>query len=162
MSVTSKRKLNIIINGNPYLIEVGNLHTSPIGVTVNGQLYQVELDEIDVGSSSGRGTETAVASGTDLEPTLPNPGAVHAITKPATYRHQVGELKKTIAAPMPGNIVEINVKPGDQICPGQELCALEAMKMKNVIRSSLAGELATIEVTKGQAVAHGDVLFTFV
>jgi biotin carboxyl carrier protein len=62
---------------------------------------------------------------------------------------------------MPGNILDIAVKPGDRVAVRQQLCSLEAMKMKNAIRSPGEGVIASVEVAEGQAVAHGDVLFTF-
>lgn len=161
MSSTSKRKLNMLINGKPYLVEVGSLHTSPIDVTVNGQAYQVELGEVDDGRPLARGSAAAVSAGADLGSTPPTPVAAHTVSGPSPKSRQVGALNKVIAAPMPGNIIDITVNPGDRVSVGQELCSLEAMKMRNVIRSSLAGVIATVEITKGQAVVHGDVLFTF-
>ncbi len=68
---------------------------------------------------------------------------------------------KAVRAPMPGHIVDIVVKPGDEVSVGQPLCSLEAMKMKNAIRSPRDGLIAGVEVTTGQAVAHGDILVTF-
>ncbi len=68
---------------------------------------------------------------------------------------------KAVRAPMPGHIVDIVVKPGDEVSVGQTLCSLEAMKMKNAIRSPRDGLIAGVEVTTGQAVAHGDILVTF-
>jgi biotin carboxyl carrier protein len=62
---------------------------------------------------------------------------------------------------MPGNVLDITVKPGDRVRFRQQLCSLEAMKMKNAIRSPRDGVIAIVNVTEGQAVSHGDVLFTF-
>jgi propionyl-CoA carboxylase alpha chain len=62
---------------------------------------------------------------------------------------------------MPGVIVETLAQPGDRVKYGQPLCTLEAMKMKNVLRSPRDGLVATVEVSPGQAVAHGQVLYTF-
>ncbi len=62
---------------------------------------------------------------------------------------------------MPGIIHDVAVKPGDKVTPGQQLCTLEAMKMKSAIRTSKEGVIASVEVTNGQKVAHGDVLVRF-
>ena len=43
----------------------------------------------------------------------------------------------------------------------QTLCSLEAMKMKNAVRSPRDGVIGSVEVYEGQTVSHGDVLFTF-
>jgi biotin carboxyl carrier protein len=63
---------------------------------------------------------------------------------------------------MPGNVLNIEVKAGDRVSFRQQLCSLEAMKMKNAIRSPRDGVIASVEVSEGQAVSHGDVLFTFI
>jgi biotin carboxyl carrier protein len=62
---------------------------------------------------------------------------------------------------MPGSILTLLVRPGDTVAVGQELCVLEAMKMKNAIRASRGGVIASVEVSEGQTVAYGDVLITF-
>jgi propionyl-CoA carboxylase alpha chain len=62
---------------------------------------------------------------------------------------------------MPGDILNIAVKPGDKVVIGQQLCMLEAMKMKSAIRSARDAVIASVEVAEGQAVSHGDVLITF-
>ncbi|MEK6574302.1 MAG: biotin/lipoyl-containing protein [Chloroflexota bacterium] len=55
----------------------------------------------------------------------------------------------------------MNVKPGDEVTFGQQLCALQAMKMKSAIRSPREGVIASVEVSEGQGVAYGGVLVTF-
>ena len=62
---------------------------------------------------------------------------------------------------MPGDILEVRVQPGDQVNPGDVVCVLEAMKMKNMIRSASGGKVASVEVSPGQAVEYNAVLVTF-
>ncbi len=152
MNSTPKRRLKVTVNGKPYVVEVGELMASPITVTVNGRPYLVNLDvdalEVIPADQSVVALET-VARKTSIPekaPSPPGPG---------------GPLVKQVRAPMPGNVLDIGVKPGDAVNFRQPLCALEAMKMKNVIRCPRDGVIATVEVTDGQAVAHGAVLFTF-
>jgi propionyl-CoA carboxylase alpha chain len=66
-----------------------------------------------------------------------------------------------VTSPMPGVIVSLNVKPGDKIVAGTELLTLEAMKMRNKIRSEVDGTIKTIKVQVGQTVGDGDVLVEF-
>ena len=61
---------------------------------------------------------------------------------------------------MPGTILDIAVKVGDVVQPGDTLCNLEAMKMKSPIRSSSSGTLVQVLISEGQNVGFGDVLFT--
>jgi biotin carboxyl carrier protein len=70
-------------------------------------------------------------------------------------------MAKGILAPLPGVIIAISVKPGDVVEHGQELCVIEAMKMKNVIRAARAGTIGAVHVTLNQHVKHHDVLLEF-
>jgi pyruvate carboxylase subunit B len=63
-----------------------------------------------------------------------------------------------LVAPMPGLIVRINAKPGDQVAQGQGLVVMEAMKMENELRASAAGTVKSVNVTPGTAVEKGTIL----
>lgn len=128
------QRLKIVVNGRPYVVEVADPTASPLTVAVNGKQYTVAVEAPETGA------ETAA-------PTPPRPAADSA--------------SKQIKAPMPGVIMNINVKPGDKVSFGQPLCALEAMKMKSAIRSPREGVVAGVEVSEGQGVAYGDLLITF-
>ena len=62
---------------------------------------------------------------------------------------------------MPGSIVAISVRPGDSIARGDEVCVLEAMKMRNSIRSPRDGEVEEVLVMIGAKVAYGNSLIRF-
>jgi biotin carboxyl carrier protein len=70
-------------------------------------------------------------------------------------------LIKVVRAPIPGVIVSISVQPGSEVSTGQELCVLEAMKMKNTIRSTRSGKIASVSMQIGQHVKHHDVLMEY-
>lgn len=70
-----------------------------------------------------------------------------------------GEGEK-INAPMPGNILAVNVKEGDAVKKGQVLMILEAMKMENEIMAGTDGTVTSVCVAKGAAVETGTVLCT--
>ena len=70
---------------------------------------------------------------------------------------KVNELK----APMPGLVLEINVKPGDQLQKGDRVLVLEAMKMENVIKAPADVTVASIEVEKGKTVDKNQVMIRF-
>jgi biotin carboxyl carrier protein len=63
-----------------------------------------------------------------------------------------------VYALIPGVVDSIAVQAGDAVAVGQVLCALEAMKMKNAIRASRAGQIARLHVVVGQHVRHNDPL----
>ena len=70
---------------------------------------------------------------------------------------QLNDLK----APMPGLIVEILVKDGQEVNKGDSLLILEAMKMENVIKASGDGIIKTIKIKKGESVEKGQLLILF-
>lgn len=59
---------------------------------------------------------------------------------------------------MPGTILEILVNEGQPVSEGDELLVLDSMKMKNRIRSSVAGVVESIEVKPGDKVSRGSML----
>ena len=63
-----------------------------------------------------------------------------------------------LVAPMPGLVVRVNVRPGDQVKAGQGLVIMEAMKMENELRSHSDGRVKAVLVTAGTAVDKGAVL----
>jgi propionyl-CoA carboxylase alpha chain len=66
-----------------------------------------------------------------------------------------------LRCPMPGLVVEINVKSGDRVFKGQELLTIESMKMETAVASPMDGEVAAIQVTAGETVDTGSVLVSF-
>ena len=59
---------------------------------------------------------------------------------------------------MPGTVLEVRVKPGDEVEEGQTLVVVEAMKMEIPVKAPKAGIIAKVEVAQGDAVARGDTL----
>lgn len=71
-----------------------------------------------------------------------------------------GKLQ-SIKAPMPGLIVEVKVKAGDQVKKGDQLLILEAMKMENIIKSPGEGTVTAVNVKKGDGVEKNHVMIRF-
>ena len=66
-----------------------------------------------------------------------------------------------IEAPMPGLILDINVRVGQAVNEDDPLLILEAMKMENVITSPRDGIIKSVSVKKGEAVDKNHVLIEF-
>jgi biotin carboxyl carrier protein len=143
------KEVNITVNGKAYSVKVGDVTSSPVHVEVDGKSFQVELD---VSST----TEARLVSEVQL-----NSPVVKMASAPVSKPQPAGNTGKSILSPMPGTIVLITAKAGDTVKRGDSLLSLEAMKMKNAIRSPFDGTIKEIHVADGQKVAHNDVLVTF-
>lgn len=118
-------------------------------INVNGKSYDVEVEEIRDG--------VAVASPVVSAPVAaPAPQAAPAAAPKATGT--AGSVK--IEAPMPGNVLKVNVKVGDTVAEGQAVAVLEAMKMENDIVAPSAGIVASVNVSVGDAIDTGAVIVT--
>ncbi len=116
-------------------------------ITVNGTLYEVEVEEVSA-------TETASAPKATSAPK-----AAAAAPKAAPKASgSAGSVK--VNAPMPGTIMKINTTVGQKVAKGDVLCVLEAMKMENEICAPSDGTVASVEVTQGASVGTGDLLIT--
>jgi biotin carboxyl carrier protein len=75
-------------------------------------------------------------------------------------KKKVKKLKE-LSSPMPGRVLKIIVKPGDQINIGDSLLSLEAMKMENILKSDGEGIVKEIFINEEQVVDKGEVLIEF-
>ena len=117
-------------------------------VTVNGIAYDVVVEEV-----------SADAVAAPAETTRPAAPKAAPVQKPAAPAGNAGA--NAVKAPMPGNILKVNVKVGESFKKGAVLCVLEAMKMENEIMAPQDGTVASVEVSAGTTVASDAVLLTF-
>lgn len=130
-------KVTVKVDGQLFEVEIADIATRPVIATVDGELFEVWPE----GDQEAKITASPV---------------VQPIQPPAT-----SSQVSNITAPIPGVIVAVSVKPGDVVTVGQELVVLEAMKMKNVIRSPRAGTVSAVKVAVGQTVKHRDLLVEY-
>jgi pyruvate carboxylase subunit B len=62
---------------------------------------------------------------------------------------------------MPGLVVRVQVEAGQNVAAGAGVVVLEAMKMENELRATVAGTVRTVRVRAGEAVEKGQVLVEF-
>ncbi|TLG79440.1 acetyl-CoA carboxylase biotin carboxyl carrier protein subunit [Vagococcus zengguangii] len=122
-------------------------------IKIDGKEYMVEMEEI-----GGVAAPSTVASPVTLEvaPTQSVPEVAVVDSPPTT----TGDTSDAMVSPMPGAILKILVKVGDQVKENQPLLILEAMKMENEVVARQDGVITDIFVNQGQNVNAGEPLIT--
>ena len=141
-------KITVKINESSYDVEVGDINARPIQATLNGESFEVWPEE----------AVTETATPTAVKAVEPHPAPVVRSTPVA---QPSGDVSKAITAPIPGVIISVSAKIGDNVSFGQEVCVLEAMKMKNSIKATRAGKISAVKINTGDHVQHGQILFEF-
>ncbi|SHJ70274.1 Biotin-requiring enzyme [Clostridium amylolyticum] len=132
-------------------------------VTVNGNRYEVEVEEV-----RGEFPPAAITSekAVHKEHMEEFKEVAETTAKAPVMEEPKAEAKKAalevkgekITCPMPGTIFNIAVNEGQQVKKGDVILVLEAMKMENEIMSPKDGKVAEIAVAKGQQMNTGDLL----
>jgi len=128
-------------------------------ITVNGNAYEVEVDEIG-GAPSVAPIQAAAPAPAPVAAPAPAPAAAPAAAPaPAPAPAASGDTL-TINSPMPGTIMDVRKRPGDSVAAEECVLILEAMKMENEIVAPRAGVIGSVGVTKGTPVNAGDFMFS--
>ncbi len=114
----------------------------------------------------GRSLDVAVGTGADgaqfaFGPTRAEVKVETERDRARAARSGAGASGNDVRAPMPGRIVAVHVKEGDEVEAGAPLVVVEAMKMENEIRAPRSGRIARVAVTPGASVEGKAILVTF-
>jgi propionyl-CoA carboxylase alpha chain len=71
------------------------------------------------------------------------------------------DTSKLLLCPMPGLVVRIDVRAGDEVFDGQALAMVEAMKMENVLRAERRSRVLKVHASPGDSLAVDDVILEF-
>ncbi len=137
-------KYTVKVDGKSYEVEIDDINRRPVLARVDGHEFEIEPQN------------EAPAQVNASLPEEPRRKAIAADAPSST-----SEAGRVLVAPLPGTITEVFVKPGDQVDAGQVILVIEAMKMKNSIRSVRDGVVAQVHVAAGQTVAHKQALVEF-
>jgi biotin carboxyl carrier protein len=115
-------------------------------VTLNGKKYEVEVEKATDGAGQKSGQKVLEASTKVAEK-----------YRDASSSESLRE-EEAVKAPMPGNILSVNVNEGQAVKKGDVLFILEALKMENEIMAERDGVISKVVVSTGTQVNSGDVL----
>jgi biotin carboxyl carrier protein len=164
----------IDVNGRTRSVAIERVPAHPhhYRVTVDGVTRLVDAVRVDDGLLSlilsdgdGASHQVGISDGaTPGEQTilLPEGAAVQVIVNGRRSRRGIDTAgasgEQRITAPMPGKVLRILARAGDQVTLRQPLIVIEAMKMENELASPKAGRIKEVAVSEGQSVEGGRLL----
>jgi biotin carboxyl carrier protein len=142
----------VVVDGQRRAVDVTPINGAISLILDDGRSYEVSIAEEPAGS----GNLTVHVNGRVVTAALG--------TSRAAWGQRVQEGSgvaagpHAVTAPMPGKVVKLLVKPGDQVTARQGVVVVEAMKMENELRSAKAGAVAEVRVAEGASVEAGAIL----
>ncbi|NLT50513.1 MAG: biotin/lipoyl-binding protein [Ignavibacteria bacterium] len=141
------KNFKFTIHGNKYDVNVINVEDNTAEIEVNGSVYTVEVDKKITQTKTPKLVRSVAV------PTTESDRSQQKTSAPSDFKG-AGLVK----APLPGVILGVFVREGDNIKIGDKLITLEAMKMENNINADKSGVIKSIKVKQGESVLEGDVL----
>lgn len=127
-------------------------------IKVNGQAYEVEVEEVAGGFAPAPVVPVAAAPAPAVAPVAaPAPEKAEAKAAPAPAPVAAPAGSTQLKAPMPGTVIDFKATNGAAVKKGQTILILEAMKMENEIVAPADGVI-TFVASKGASVNTDDLL----
>ena len=127
-------------------------------VTLNNRVFEVEVEQGEAMLVDEYELKAPAAAAPAAPAAAAAPVAAAAPAAPAAPAGGALAAGEVVKSPMPGNVLKINVTPGQKVNEGDVLLILEAMKMENEVVSTKTGTVAQIVVDKGAVVETGSPL----
>lgn len=143
------------IDGKPFEGDISQLDDRRFHLIRNNKSYRIEVLSAD----DQRKTFRLRINDTIVETTIKD--KMDLLLERLGMDHLTEEAVNDITAPMPGLILDVQVKAGDEVKKGDPVLILEAMKMENVIKASGDGTVTEVKVKKGDSVEKNQVLVRF-
>jgi len=141
------------IGAESYTLSTGWRIRDPLfKANLNGRDIVVQLDRIGIGY---RLTHAGVQADARVVP----PEAAHALR--LMPKKAAADLSRYLISPMPGLLVSLTVKLGQEVKAGEELAVVEAMKMENILRAERDGVVARLHAKPGDSLAVDQAILEF-
>lgn len=142
----------ITVNDKTYEVEIEDINARPVVARVDGTRF--EVNPANGEQTEGQKESREIQNLVEKKFETANQSVVASSPNPAISGN-------TLTAPLPGTVIEVFVKVGEKVEAGQVILIIEAMKMKNSIRSTHSGTIKEVLVSAGQSVAHKQALVKF-
>lgn len=155
------RRYTVSIDDHSFVIDVLETASDRFAVSVDGQTFEATLHADhdlpgSVISPEIPSSEARTGIPPPIAPLPAHPGSSSPAPRPG--RGGPSGRAEILAAPMPGVVLEVLVAVGTRVNRGDPLLVLEAMKMRNTIRSPHDAVVVEVAVAAGQPVGPGDAL----
>ncbi len=141
----AKNNLRVSVNEQGFDVSVEFIGKNELLLKINGRVYNV------------------VVNSNSLSHSVYVNGRLFKIEKRSALEILKGEKgrskKREVKISMPGRVVQVITREGEEVQEGQAVLVLEAMKMQNEIKSPQAGKISQIRVQAGDYVEAGAILF---
>lgn len=138
-----RERFQVTVNGRVYDVAANRLEPDQFYLEIDGQQRSIHVAREDRRWYVGLAGETWMLARPQAQP----------------HRHGADvDAGGGLAAPMPGQVIEVLIGEGDEVVRGQVLVLLEAMKMELQIVAPGAGRIRRLNCAAGQVVERGQVL----
>lgn len=143
------------VNGTERNVDISPLGEGKFHIILDNQSYNADVVAVDQRSKTVvlniNGQEFSILLEDDFDQMLESMG----------MDKDAGATVSEVTSPMPGLVLDVQVKVGDTVEKDQALLVLEAMKMENVIAAPNDGVIAAVEVSAQDKVDKNQVLVRF-
>lgn len=143
------------VNGSERNVDISPLGEGKFHIILDNQSYNADVVAVDQRSKTVvlniNGQEFSILLEDDFDQMLESMG----------MDKDAGATVSEVTSPMPGLVLDVQVKVGDTVEKDQALLVLEAMKMENVIAAPNDGIIAAVEVSAQDKVDKNQVLVRF-
>ena len=146
-SGTSTSQWRIRLDGRELLIDAAQAGANTLSLLMNGQSFEVRRERL-------QDTLQIVVRETAYSVSIEDPRSLRS--RKLAGIDNAGPQK--LVSSMPGKVVRVLAREGDEVAAGQGVVVVEAMKMQNEVRSPKAGTLVRMLATPGKNVDAGEVL----
>ena len=144
-----------IVNGNPVMFDITQIGEGYFHILVGVKSYRAEIVESDPVEK-----RYVIKINGKRYPVVLKDRFDQLLEKMGMAANK-GARVNNVRAPMPGLIIDLKVKDGDQVKAGDTLLILEAMKMENIIKSPGDATVRSVKVRMGEGVEKNQVLIEF-
>ena len=141
----------------PYAIRIDRfVGDARVTGTVNGQPFTVQMER---GHTRNPLVTRVAHNGTQIDAIVMHPRTAE-LHRLMPYKAPP-DMSKYVLSPMPGLLVQVAVKPGQEVKAGERVAVIEAMKMENVLFASADGVVKAVKAEQGDSLAVDQAIVEF-